>query len=428
VIQALFLASAAGFVGFSALRIGPIAAVGSVVGILVCVPLFAFSGYILSEAVFGALILFNVGLAIRLIDRFRSIDAALLAATAVAIFFVRPAGYFAPLGIIFLFLVRREHTRHLLKWCVLPFVLFAAATFLINQSVRGSTSPSQTGRVLFAHIAPLFDPAGVPENLQEYAQAAERGLAKYRADFKALQDERGRFDFLLNTYNAQIGAIESELQPLLAGDPSLQGYSQFVALDKVQLRLFLATITNRPMQYVGFVVTHLIDGWHFSAFNSWRTQSYRDLRERDFGYSERERAELIRDYRLPLSLADVSPSMDALEGLPKWYVGATEFLYNSWSEQRWLIYSIGLATLFSIFTAPFLPSRCLAALGYCGVMLHTSFGLTAATTVFIARYDVPLEPMLFVASALVAEALVMLVTRLADKMRRNTAIAEQLHH
>ena len=149
--------------------------------LLICyVPMFSTAGLLLSEGLFVPLLLVNVGAALYLIAEPRKRYALLLAATAALIMFVRPAGYFVPAGILFLTLAYRSRFRWMLMWAIAPLIAFVFVTFLVNVTVRGNTSPSQVGRVLFPHVAFMFDPDLITGPDKPFAVLIDKVLASRR--------------------------------------------------------------------------------------------------------------------------------------------------------------------------------------------------------------------------------------------------------
>jgi hypothetical protein len=91
--------------------------------------------------------------------------------------------------------------------------------------------------------------------------------------------------------------------------------------------------------------------------------------------------------------------------LPGTIVDALDTVRVFLRDQRWLINIIGVVSLLAVLVAPFSRSKHLLALGYCGVIIHGSMFLTAAVTVFIPRYALPIDPVIFVAGAIMIDGL-----------------------
>ena len=99
---------------------------------------------------------------------------------------------------------------------------------------------------------------------------------------------------------------------------------------------------------------------------------------------------------------------DLLDSFAGQFVEAFDSGYQSIREQRWLVYLIGIVTLIAIPIAMVFrrDSNYWLALGYCGVVIHGPMLLTAAVTVFIPRYAVPVDPVILVAGVIMIGGLV----------------------
>jgi hypothetical protein len=116
---------------------------------------FHLHGVLVSEGLYIPLLLLNVCSALYLIAGQSRFSATMVGTTAAAAMFVRPAGYFISMGPVFLLACLRNSSRYL-PLAVLAVLL--AVTWLVNYAVRGSAAQSQTGRVLFPHVAFSFEP------------------------------------------------------------------------------------------------------------------------------------------------------------------------------------------------------------------------------------------------------------------------------
>ena len=177
--------------------------------LLLCyVPMFWGAGWLLSEALFVPLALLNLAAAFCLIAQQKIRYAVVLAITAALILFVRPAGYYIPMGIIFLLAAQRGRARWLLKWACLPFAICVAATFLINAGIRGTGTPSQMGRVLFPTVSFLFEPQFGAGPYQELVPAMEEALKPHRDGYTKASGQAARVAYSMNDYNARLVAMD----------------------------------------------------------------------------------------------------------------------------------------------------------------------------------------------------------------------------
>jgi hypothetical protein len=415
-VQALALMLSTIFVATAGEKIGSAGAISFFILLLLLVdtPLFRESASILSDPLFVALILLNIAFAFRLINRFTIGSALMLALTAAAIMFVRPAGYFAPLGVLFIVLAKAGATRQTAVWALLPLLLMFGATLAINDTVRGTLSQSQSGRLLFAHAAFLFDPSYASGPDQQYALAAEAALASHRKAYQMSKDEAGRFAFLMNDYNQKMTDLDTSLRPLVTSEllarhdgSQISSNDVFHTLDSVELRLFLDVIRNNPFGYIDFTLQHMVDAWQLSVFsrdNGWRQNYFPSFIENNAFYTASSVDGNFKRENVGI------PSV-RLYQFPAVFVGifdATRQMLTGW---RWLIYMIGVMTFVAIPIAIFFRRQYKRwlALGYCGVMIHGAMCLTAAVTVFIPRYTLPVDPIILIAGAIMVDGIVVWV-------------------
>ena len=139
-IQVSLAVGASFFLALAIARLSRYRAAGfATLFLLLCYfPMFSTGGHLLSEALFTPLILINVGAAIFLIVEPKIRYGILLALTAALVMFVRPAGYFIPLGAFFLALASASQFRWMLKWAVAPMIALTLVTLFINVAIRGN--------------------------------------------------------------------------------------------------------------------------------------------------------------------------------------------------------------------------------------------------------------------------------------------------
>ena len=205
--------------------------------LLICyVPMFSSAGFLLSEGLFVPLLLTNVGAALHLIAEPRKRYALLLAATAALIVFVRPAGYFAPAGILFLALAYRPRLRFMLTWAIAPLIAFVFVTFLVNVTVRGNTSSSQVGRVLFPHVAFMFDPDLITCPDKPFAVLIDNVLAPRREAYRKATNLEERVRYSMNDYNSRLSATDEAVRARFATERSGPGSCRGVSTPRQSLR------------------------------------------------------------------------------------------------------------------------------------------------------------------------------------------------
>jgi hypothetical protein len=373
--------------------------------LLLChIPMFWFAGWLLSEAVFIPLVLLNLAAAFSLIAQQKIRYALILAITAALIVFVRPAGYYIPMGIIFLLIAQRGRALWTLRWACLPFAVFTAATLLINAGVRGNNTPSQVGRVLFPTVAFLFESQFVTGPYQEFSPAIEEALKPHRDGYATLLDRAARVAYSANDYNSRLSAMDTALDKI----PATNGRERsFKLRESLYLSFFVSTILNRPLEYANLVIDQMVEAWktNILAAGYYGVFRYAYLAEAS---NLPSRIEQIQQFRLPLTGQEVRLRSDLLDAFPGQFVETFNGGYQFIRAQRWLIYLTGLVTLIAIPIAIFLrrDSVYWLSLGYCGVVIHLSILLTAATSVFIDRYAVPVDPVILVSGAIMIGGLI----------------------
>lgn len=364
--------------------------------LLLCyIPMFWYAGWLLSEALFVPLILLNVAVAFCLIVHQKKRHALILAITAALILFVRPAGYYIPLGIVFLLIAQQGRTRWMLKWVCLPFAICTIATLLINIGVRGDRAPSQMGRVMFPTVAFLFEPQFVTGPYQELALVVEEALKPHREGYIKAPDRATRIEYSMYDYNPRLAAMDKALIQKCAAS-ARQCYE---SRESLYLSLFRSTVFNRPLGYANLIVEQMIEAWRVGilatngAFRSKYLAEANDLPAR---------LEQIKLQGLPLRGEESRLRPDLVDAFPGRFAEAFDEGYRFIREQRWFIYLIGIVTLIAIPVAIFSrrDSVYWLSLGYCGVMIHGSILLTVAVSAFIPRYALPVDPVVLVSSAI----------------------------
>jgi hypothetical protein len=396
-IQLTFLVSACFFLARSVKDIVPARATGvAVLLLLLCyTQMFWYAGGLLSEALFIPLILLNVAAAFYLIAQRKIRYALILATSAALILFVRPAGYYIPMGIIFLLIAQRGRALWMLKWACLPFAICTVATLLINVGIRGDNAPSQMGRILFPTVSFLFEPQFVTGPYQEFVPGIEAVLRPRLDGYRKASGLTARARYSLGDYNARIHAMDAARDQRCAESGR---QCSFQLKESVYLTFFVSTVLNRPLGYLKLVVEQIADAWtsyilaEYAPFRNVYLREVNDLSTR---------LEQIKNAGLPLTAGEVRLNPDLLDSFPGQLVELFDAGYQ-FIDQRWLVYLTGLVTLIAIPIAIFFrrDSVYWLALGYCGVVIHGSILLTAAVTVFLHRYATPIDPVILISGAI----------------------------
>jgi hypothetical protein len=373
----------------------------ALVMLLCYLPMFSLADHILSEALFIPLILVNVGAALFLIVEPRIAHAIVLALTAALIMFVRPAGYFAPLGAVFLAVAMASRFRWMLKWAIAPMIAFTLATLLVNVAVRGTTSVSQVGRILLPQIAFIFDPNLITGPDREFADVVDEALKPHRASYAQATILTERFRYSMNDYNARLSSTDKAIYMKLgrkSGYPeSDQDYRK---LERLYVSFFLTTVMQKPVDYLLLVRDQIVGGWQLSVMLDWGPFAQSYLANAKNGHADG--VKVINAAKLPVSEEALLPNEAAFETFPGRFIDFFEAMYKRLRALRPLIYAIGVITLLAIPVALLAGrrSRHWLSLGYLGVIIHGSVLLTTTVTVFIPRYAMPIDPLILVAGVI----------------------------
>ena len=358
---------------------------------------------ILSEGLFLPLLLVNVGAAIFAITspgkRRWPIIAALSAA---GLMFVRPAGYYALLGVFFLLIAM--WSRFALKWLLAPFVIFLAATMAINFAVRGPGAQSSVGRVLFPLVVLLYEPQFSPDSDREFGMAAAAAVEAYRAKFKQAGSAIDRAQFLADNYNPiSLVAERAIVTTIMASSGIGNDVNAFrTRMERLQLRLFLQTVSNNPLGYLNLVGDQLVWAWEESIL-AYYHPPHRSMAAETGLLAYRQK--VLATHKVPQETSVLIPDLARYTGFSAALLDEFSNTYRNIQTERWLVYLLGLVTFAAPF-AFFIRSRRILAVGYCGVMIHGSVLLTCTTTVFIGRYAMPVDPILLVAAAILIDGLI----------------------
>ena len=373
--------------------------------LLLCyLPMFSAADHVLSEALFVPLILINVGAALCLIAEPRVPYAIVLALTAALIMFVRPAGYFAPLGAIFLAVAMASRFRWMLKWAIAPMIAFILATLLVNTAVRGTTSVSQVGRILFPTIAYIFDPNLITGPDREFADLVDGALKPHRAFYAQAPYLTERFRYSMNDYNQRLSATDKAIyEKLQQKSGSYGGPEDYRKLESLYVRFFLTTVRHKPVDYLRLVRDQIVGGWQLSVMLDWGPFAPTYISNATAGFGDAVKT--INEVKLPLPEQALLPNSAALEAFPGRFIDFFEAMYKRLRALRPLIYGMAIISLLAIPIALLAGrrSRHWLSLGYLGVIIHGSVLLTTTVTVFIPRYAILIDPLILVSAVVLAD-------------------------
>jgi hypothetical protein len=380
---------------------------GVTVVLLANTPTFLSAGEAVTEPLYTALLFLNVGVAFRLLACFEKPSTIVLSASSAASIFIRPAGFFTAPAMLYVPLAMRSW--RLAAWCLIPLIGFYAGTIVVNQYVRGTDQQSQLGRVLFAQVSLHFDPAYVEEADRELVQAVHQALRPFQSEYSRTDGWLGRYRYSMMTYNARVRAAEAALRPFLEKGVGSNNF-RFEQLDPPQLRFFFATVLHNPTGYLRSVTEQLYGAWTEGIFPYRRTTF--DYLQGEAAASE-GRMQLLARYRLPLTPEQIqvdpakaqSSIFAPIDQLDLGYWAFRDYLFGGWPMRVWITVVVGVITLFAIPAGLFVRSSHILALGYLGVIIHGSVVLVAMTTVFIARYALPVEPLMLAAALITGHGL-----------------------
>jgi hypothetical protein len=405
-IQATLMVGACLFLALAVARVSQRRVTGFVtLLLLLCyLPMFSAADHILSEALFVPLILINVGAALRLIAEPRIPYAIVLALTAALIMFVRPAGYYAPLGAVFLAIAMASRFRWMLKWAIAPMIAFILATLLVNTAVRGTTSVSQVGRILFPHIAFIFDPNLVTGPDREFADVVDEALKPHRALYAQAPTLTERFRFSMNNYNPRLSSTDRAVHLKLGRKSGYQESDEdFRKLERLYVSFFLTTVLHKPMDYVRLARDQIVGGWQLSVMLDGGPFAQTYISNATANYPDGVKA--INAAKLPIPEQALLPNSAALEAFPGRFIDFLEAMYKRLRALRPLIYAMAIISLLAIPVALLAGrrSRHWLSLAYLGVIIHGSVLLTTTVTVFIPRYAMPVDPLILVAGVILVD-------------------------
>ena len=252
------------------------------------------------------------------------------------------------------------------------------------------------GRVLFPTVAFLFEPQFVSGPHKEFAPVVEQVLRSRLSSYNDAPDNTARVAYSISDYNSRLNAMDVAINERCVATGR---QCSFEYKESIYLTFFMSTIVNRPLGYLNLVLAQTVDAWTtkiLAAYGPFR-DTYLDA-SRDLP----TRLEYVRIWNLPLADDEVRLSPRLIDSLPGRFVEVFDLGYQFVQQQRWLVYLTGIVSLIAIPIAALFRrnSAYWLALGYCGVVIHGSILLTAAVTVFIHRYAVPVDPVVLISGAI----------------------------
>jgi hypothetical protein len=235
--------------------------------------------------------------------------------------------------------------------------------------------------------------------------AVDKAVAPFREKLERETEIVKRYVVEALSYNAILGAVEFAITTNHRETARIEKNHTLylIQLDKLYLRLFFATITNRPLAYLGLVRDQVIGAWNINIVAAYSPIDDLLTGERRLFES---RKTMVANARIPLTEANLVPDTTRLGGFTSTTIDLLNNVYMRIRMERWLVYLLGVLTFLAIPFALFRPSRDAIAAGYCGVMIHGSILLTCTTTVFIARYAAVADPLLLVCGAILFDGAV----------------------
>lgn len=354
--------------------------------------IYYYAGHILSEALYTSLLVFCAGAGIHLLNRFSKLHAAILGVAAVGACAVRPAGYFVFAAMIYIsvLLVRKTSVRNIAIFLWVPAILALLSVLGGNYYMRSSNSASQVGRVIFPHVAFLFNASEIEGPNRRFADAVALAWRPYQDEFAAQATWEDRFAFSARNYNPRLLAADQAVDRILDSG-GVAATDRFRRLDEAMKEMALATIASKPKQYFELVIGQTIWAWktHMLRPKAGQMAGIAAIKSADDYRQERDQ---IKSFSLPIDVEDVK--LDKISSLPGFIVTTVEKTSSLIGYHQWIVHLTGVITFIAIVSAIFSKQNLLGALGFVGVLIHGAMILTTATTVFIPRYAVPIDPLL----------------------------------
>ena len=385
-LAALYVASAVGQLTGSRVACAAVA-----LGVAGEAPIMRYAGYVLSEALYAALLLVCAGAGLRLVKHFSRSAGVTFSLAAALAWSVRPAGVFLVLvGVYLALLVRDVRARTALAWIVVPTLGGFALVQLIHAQVRGPAAISQTGRILFGQVALRFDPGTARDEYRADAERLAAAVAPFRTELEALPGWSDRHRFAVRNYPDRLEAVDAMLRATPGRDPRYDA--------RMLAGLALDSVVARPGAYLRWVLEDVVWSWRTNVCASLALPPavalgwYADVPE--------ERDRLIRRFSLPLTVEQVTIVEERVSSPAARAVDLLRRVLDAVFGFAPLLLLLGVALLIAVVVAPFSASPTVRALGLLGAMVHGAVTVISATTAPIDRYMAPTDPLLLVAAVL----------------------------
>lgn len=220
--------------------------------------------YLLTEQLFLACLVLHAAAATWSFARNSRASLIGLALSAVVALSIRPAAAFLFGGPLFLLLFWRGQRMRVLRWAVIPLVVFTAAYTAATYAVRGA--PVQTtGYGLFPHVGHLY-----PGGSKSISPEEDKALIQAMAPFAQQYAQR---DSALERYvygESQYSTIMAEVFKALPLDPiKYKDFSYDDSLREYNAKLqALAnyTIVREPLGYLRVIFDNVYGSWVRNAF------------------------------------------------------------------------------------------------------------------------------------------------------------------
>jgi hypothetical protein len=381
----------AGLVALSLLAYGP------VTGMLV---------WLLPEPLFIALILVTIGAVFHALSRpGANLPLYVLAASAAAIIFVRPAGYFVPGAVLFLALAWRGQFRRVALRALVPMLVLVMLGMGGGYVIRGIGTQAIGGSALFPHVAHLFEARFVAPGDRDMAAAIETVTQPYARVLAAQPDWRARYRVAVEDFNPLLRAIRNKIREKWVDTGVLpsSGQEQVERLDEELRDLSATTILHRPLGYLEVLLLNMAGAWDMCIMIP--HPPVPTVLLDNFRLTEQTARSVIERTGANLAPYDMDAWLEQYPALTRQSLPFVDTTSNLLSGERPLIWVIGAVALLAVPMALFLrrtpPSW--VAFAFVGAMLHGSVFLTAAATVFIQRYALPVDAIVIIALLLACD-------------------------
>lgn len=402
-VAVLYLASAVGRLTGSRL-----ACAASALAVVGDAPMMRFAGAILSEALYGTLLLVCAGAGLRLVRHFSRSSAVVFALAAALAWSVRPAGVFLPLVALYLaLLVRGAGRLRVAAWLVVATLGAFVLVHVGHRQWRGPAALSQTGRILFGVVALRLDPESVRPEYRADAERLAAAVAPYRREMESLPTWSERHEYASRNQPDRLTAADAALASRPSRDPAADA--------ALLLGIAADTVTAHPAAYLRWVIEDVAWNWSTNVCAMLRTPTAVALGWYADNPEERER--LIARFSMPLTMEQVTIADARAGSVPARAVDLLRRVLDAVFGCAPLRLALAVLLLVAIVAAPFAASPTVRAIGLLGAMQYGAIGAISATTSAIDRYMAPTDPLLFVAAVLVVHELLQHVPSRADVVR-----------